>query len=110
MLSISCPLGESSKRFSTYSMRTKPGEVWLADLGIAVRLQLQTSRVWLPFLSLAFSVASAKSPAKCWHRSKRRFDLLSISRGAEVRRELKFRPRDSVENEGQVKCRAFNWR
>src|ERR1700737_471683 len=100
MLSISCPLGESSKRFSTYSMRTKPGEVWLADLGIAektrpilivsredidppralviqvplttknrfsryevdlgnlrfcVRLQLPTSRVWLPFLSLAFS-------------------------------------------------------
>src|SRR5260370_38758213 len=35
MLSISCPLGESRKRFSIYSMRTKPGEVWLADLGIA---------------------------------------------------------------------------
>jgi mRNA interferase MazF len=35
MLSILCPVGESNKRFSIYSMRTKPGEVWLADLGIA---------------------------------------------------------------------------
>jgi hypothetical protein len=32
MLSISCPVGESNKRFSIHSMRTKPGEVWLADL------------------------------------------------------------------------------
>jgi hypothetical protein len=92
MLSTSFLLGESNKRFSTYSMRTKPGEVWLADLGIAEKTrpilvvsredtdQLPTSRVWLPFQSLAFSVVSAKSPAKCWLRSKRRFDLLSISR------------------------------
>jgi hypothetical protein len=35
MVPTSCPLGESNKRFSTYSMRNKPGEVWFADLGIA---------------------------------------------------------------------------
>jgi hypothetical protein len=76
-------------------MRTRPGEVWLADLGIAEKTrpilivsredtdQLPTSKVWLPFLSLAFSVVSAKSPVKCWLRSKRRFDLLSISKGNE---------------------------
>ena len=42
MLSISCPLGESSKRFSTYSMRTKPGEVWLPPLTTALHLILRS--------------------------------------------------------------------
>jgi hypothetical protein len=46
MLSTSCLLGESNKRFSTYSMRTRPGEVWLADLGIAEKRQ--EMRVFCP--------------------------------------------------------------
>ncbi len=63
-----------SKRFSTYSMRTKPGEAWLADLGIAEKarqilivreltacIRMLLSRSCLPFKKKSITQRARRS-------------------------------------------------
>jgi hypothetical protein len=75
MLSTSYPIGELNKRFSTYWMQTKHGEVWPADVRIAedapdpsshgkILIRLPRTGVSFHFSRSPFSVVSGKSLAK----------------------------------------------